>query len=753
MPRMMRTIARSTPIAAAVAMSVAAAAHDNDPKKQTQPPIYGETVYGNQDGIAGGWSGDSEGFIFCAQVPINQLGGSGTGSDCWGYTSESGREYAIVSMETACAWVEVSDPFAPDVIYTYQRGGTSSLWGDVKVVGSRAYLVGEGGGSIRTFDMSNIDNGVVTDVGESSSNGGTASHNIASVPQANLLARCGGGSNGLRFYSTASNPDDPQFVGSWSDRYVHDACLTIYPNNGPDSIYRGHIIGFLNDGLNGGSTNTGLSIVDFGTPASFDPSGTLLSRVTWNNAGYSHQCWHNDDFTWVISNDETSLNSTWQMVNIVDLDNPFVGTNQSIPGSANNHNNYVKDGLLYAANYTMGLRVLECDNGNFMNEVAYFDTHPENDNSGYDGIWSTFPYFESGTIICSDFQRGLFVLKLDLSPVGFSFPAGLPDVIPSAGAELLLRMDADSGVDIASTTMDYSFASGSSGSISGQAIGNDQYTFALPASPNCPDDVSFSFSVAVSTGETYSDPGGTYSALVADGAVTAGEWNGNSSAGWTLGLSSDTAVDGQWDRGQVEGNGRGDPSVDGSGSPSGQAFLTDIDPSNTNSDVDDGFTTLLSPVFDGASVDGMMISYQRWFDDLAGAAPGLDQMDVSISNNGGGSWVALETVTDSTSTWVTVEFPIESVITPTSQMQLRFVCGDYNEGSVVECGVDNLRVFGLNCDDESIPGDLNGDGRVDGADVGIFLAVWGTSDPDADLNGDGTVTGADLGLLIAVWTG
>ena len=181
--------------------------------------------------------------------------------------------------------------------------------------------------------------------------------------------------------------------------------------------------------------------------------------------------------------------------------------------------------------------------------------------------------------------------------------------------------------------------------------------------------------------------------------------------------------------------------MDGSGSPSGQAFLTDIDPSNTNSDVDDGFTTLLSPVFDGASVDGMV-----------GAAPGLDQMDVSISNNGGSNWVALETVTDSTSTWVTVEFAIESVITPTNQMRLRFVCGDYNEGSVVECGVDNLRVFGLDCDD-SIPGDLNGDGLVNGADVGIFLAVWGTNDPNADLNGDGFVTGADLGLLVAVWTG
>ena len=127
-------------------------------------------------------------------------------------------------------------------------------------------------------------------------------------------------------------------------------------------------------------------------------------------------------------------------------------------------------------------------------------------------------------------------------------------------------------------------------------------------------------------------------------------------------------------------------------------------------------------------------------------------MDISISNNGGSTWSNLETVTESTGSWVLAEFQLDSVAVPTSQMQLRFVVGDYNDGSVVEAGVDNLRIFGLECDD-SLPGDLNGDGAVNGADVGIFLALWGTSDADADLNGDGTVNGADLGLLSANWTG
>jgi len=47
--------------------------------------------------------------------------------------------------------------------------------------------------------------------------------------------------------------------------------------------------------------------------------------------------------------------------------------------------------------------------------------------------------------------------------------------------------------------------------------------------------------------------------------------------------------------------------------------------------------------------------------------------------------------------------------------------------------------------------DLNLDGVVDGADLAIFLDLWGTSDAAADFNGDGTVDGNDIGLLLASW--
>jgi hypothetical protein len=52
----------------------------------------------------------------------------------------------------------------------------------------------------------------------------------------------------------------------------------------------------------------------------------------------------------------------------------------------------------------------------------------------------------------------------------------------------------------------------------------------------------------------------------------------------------------------------------------------------------------------------------------------------------------------------------------------------------------------------TVPGDLTGDGLVDGADLGLLLAAWGTDDDAADLNEDGIVDGADLGLLLSLWS-
>jgi hypothetical protein len=51
------------------------------------------------------------------------------------------------------------------------------------------------------------------------------------------------------------------------------------------------------------------------------------------------------------------------------------------------------------------------------------------------------------------------------------------------------------------------------------------------------------------------------------------------------------------------------------------------------------------------------------------------------------------------------------------------------------------------------PADLNNDGVVNGADLGLMLGSWGVCPAPckADLNSDGIVNGADLGLLLGAW--
>jgi len=53
-----------------------------------------------------------------------------------------------------------------------------------------------------------------------------------------------------------------------------------------------------------------------------------------------------------------------------------------------------------------------------------------------------------------------------------------------------------------------------------------------------------------------------------------------------------------------------------------------------------------------------------------------------------------------------------------------------------------------------VQADLNCDGIVNGADLGIVLGTWGPcATCSGDINSDGVVDGADLGIVLGSWTG
>lgn len=65
---------------------------------------------------------------------------------------------------------------------------------------------------------------------------------------------------------------------------------------------------------------------------------------------------------------------------------------------------------------------------------------------------------------------------------------------------------------------------------------------------------------------------------------------------------------------------------------------------------------------------------------------------------------------------------------------------------------DQFVTIGGGDEPNNCPADLNGDGAVDGIDLGALLGAWGEcAGCDADLNADGTVDGIDLGILLGNW--
>ncbi|HRV82354.1 MAG TPA: choice-of-anchor B family protein, partial [Planctomycetota bacterium] len=146
-----------------------------------------------------------------AWIPLNLIDNSSSGNDCWGYVSGTGREIGIIGTQAGTAFFDLSNPGNP--LQIGYVDGPDSLWRDVKVFQTYAYIVSEGGSGIQVVDLANVDSGQVTLVNTITTGGDLASHNVAINTDSGYLYRCGGGSNGLRIYNLNANPAAPSFVG------------------------------------------------------------------------------------------------------------------------------------------------------------------------------------------------------------------------------------------------------------------------------------------------------------------------------------------------------------------------------------------------------------------------------------------------------------------------------------------------------------------------------------------------------------
>jgi choice-of-anchor B domain-containing protein len=728
-------------------------AHEDDPKAQDMEPAFVGPVWRDSDppsGVADTFA--SSNINLRAWFPCNTFNSaSASGNDCWGYVSQSGREYALMGLDNGTGFVEVTNPSQATLVKFMPKpaSASASLWRNVKTYRQYAYSVSEGGGGIQIFDISGIDQGNVLDLGTVTTGGSTATHTMIINEQTGFLYRMGGGSNGVRCYSLA-NPAQPAFVSSWNPKYTHDGAVF----NWPSGAYAGKEIFLACGGLNGGQTDTGMDILDITNKNNI----TVIGRATYANAAFCHQVWISPDYKYAYINDEIDeanfgINCLTRIINIENLANPV-----SVGGFTNglvsvDHNLYIKGNQLFASNYKTGLRVYDITNRTNLSETAWFDTYPESDGTGYAGLWSNYPFLPSGTVLLSDIQRGLFVVSLGVAPLTIGYPNGAPSAITPVGGNFQVTLALAPGQSIApgGAKLVYNTGGPTDRSELLQPLTGNLYRAAFPALA-CPSTVSYAIEVTLASGTVVRDPlSGWRTANVSYGEeVTLTDTMESGSTGWTVGLATDDATTGVWVRADPIGTTaqpEDDHTVDGT-----QCWVTgqgSVGGAAGAADVDGGTTTLTSPIFSAATVADPRIAYWVWYSNNLGGAPNEDSMPVLLSNDGGTSWTQVELISTSATAWVERTIRISTFMTPTSQMRIRFQARDLNAGSLVEAGIDDLRVFGYDCTTPR-PSDIDGSGTVDGLDLALLLTGWGGGG-QSDVNGDGVTDGADLLHVLGDW--
>ncbi len=737
-------------LAASVVVATAIA-HVDDPKARDLLPPVNAPAFRAAEGGAAAEVFQSSGVLLKSWLPLNTFASAPTsGNDCWGYVHPvSGREYAIIGLSTGTAFVEVTNPANAQIVG--EIPGPNSLWRCVKTYGSYCYAGSEGGNGVQVIDMTNIDgtNGALPRVNlvrEVTTGGATATHTIFVDTASGYLYRAGGSSNGLRIYDVHTDPSNPAFVGQWSNVYVHEAQIVTY-TSGP---WAGKQIAFCCGGANGGNVNTGMYIVDVTNKA----APVQLSFTTYPGAKYCHQSWLSNDQKRIYINDELDEGATVSLtttivMNVENLAAPVVEGDFDNGNSAIGHNLYIKGDRLFEANYRSGIRVFDLSqSAQNPPEVGFFDTWPGDDLPQFNGLWNVWPYFPSGTFIGSDLNRGLFVWRLGAPPAAISYPNGRPSVVSPAGAEITISAVPGQGVTLAPDAVKLVVTIGAqSTDIVMDPIGGNLYRGSFPPIA-CTTPFSYAFRIDGPDGP-YADPSGSMAAVSATSVNVMLDDPCEAQGGWSLAAAGDNAATGTWINGDPVGT-TAQPEDDHSASGT-RCFVTGNAAAGASvgtNDIDGGTTTLTSPVF-AASGSNSFITYWRWYSNDQGSAPNEDSMPVQISNDGGTTWATLETVTENANAWVKRSFRVADFVAPTASMRIRFVARDLLNGSVVEAGVDDVQVISYDCS-VAIAGDINGDGVVNGADLGLLLGGWGQPGV-TDLNGDGITNGADLGILLGAW--
>lgn len=384
-------------------------------------PIFGCTGEGTGSGLNLGTGpadcvdGRADGYhcsnvSLAKHVPLSILGGN-AGNDIWGWTDpDDDTEYVMMGLTNGTAFLNVSDPENPILIGRLPTQTGMAIWRDIKVYLNHAFIVADSAGAhgMQVFDLTRLRVGGTGQIFSADFvyRDFDSAHNVA-IDETSGYAYIVGSetcSGGLHIVDIRV-PLSPVFAGCHSSEgETHDSHCVTYA--GPDVDYAGFEICF-------NANEDSVAIVDVTDKSSTDTLATLV----YPKLGFTHQAWIDDSHQYLVVNDEFDeiqfgTRVTTIVIDVRDLDAPSHLYSHQSSARSIDHNLVVRDDLIYEANYTAGLRILQFASlaTDTLVEVGFFDTHPESNDRRFEGAWGVYPFFPSGTLVVSDINRGLFVL-------------------------------------------------------------------------------------------------------------------------------------------------------------------------------------------------------------------------------------------------------------------------------------------------------------------------------------------------------
>lgn len=383
---------------------------------------------------------------YLAQVQLQEIPTQPTSaSDLWGFVdADDGREYAVVGHRNGTAIIDVTAPGSPVVVGNIP--GNASLWREVKVLQvpqpggphrAYAYVTTEApGGGLQIIDLSDLPASVslANTLAEFST-----SHTlyISNIDYATNIALPGrqpflyvAGSNvsggAYRIYDV-TDPILPRLVtpAPSGTGYMHDSTSMLITDNRTNQCANAHnpceVLVDFNE-----TTVDLWDVTDKSAPA-------RLSSTTYPTATYVHSGWPTADQRYIIVHDELDelrrgLNTQIYTLDVGDLRAPNLVTSYTGANSATDHNGYTIGSRYYVSHYKRGLVIFDVANPQALSEIGSFDTYlsPSANSAGTDGAWGVYPFLPSGTVLVSDIENGLFLLKKNETlppPTGSNPPA------------------------------------------------------------------------------------------------------------------------------------------------------------------------------------------------------------------------------------------------------------------------------------------------------------------------------------------